>query len=108
MIPAAAELDSRYRELTMPVAIMAGSDDEIVDVGRHSRRLHREIPGSELRIVEGAGHMVHHLAPRAVVDLIRSVGSRTGEGTARRRSAPRGDHRSGNGTRAPSSIRTDL
>jgi alpha-beta hydrolase superfamily lysophospholipase len=108
MIPAAAELDSRYRELTMPVAIMAGSDDEIVDVGRHSRRLHREIPGSELRIIDGAGHMVHHLAPREVVDLIRSVESRTGEATVSRHDALNGDHRSGDGRRASGSIQADL
>jgi hypothetical protein len=92
----------------MPVGIMAGSDDEIVDVGRHSQRLHGEIPGSELRIIEGAGHMVHHLAPREVVDLIRSVEIRAGESTALGRDAPKGDHRSSNGARASGRIQAEL
>ena len=76
MIPAAANFDGRYSELEMPVAIMAGADDKIVDVDRQSRRLHEALPGSELRLIPGAGHMIHHLAPRTVVDLIREVEKR--------------------------------
>ncbi len=40
---------------------------------RSAERLHAAIPGSVLRIVEGAGHMVHHSAPRQVVEAIRSI-----------------------------------
>jgi pimeloyl-ACP methyl ester carboxylesterase len=79
MIPAAAALHGRYGELKMPVAIMAGSDDEIVDVERHAKRLHRELPRSELRLVERAGHMVHHVAPRRVADAVERVIDRAGE-----------------------------
>jgi pimeloyl-ACP methyl ester carboxylesterase len=87
MIPAAAELGGRYRELSMPVAIMAGTDDGIVDVGRQSQRLHDEVPGSELRLIPGGGHMIHHLAARAVVELIARVESRSGMEPARPRAA---------------------
>jgi pimeloyl-ACP methyl ester carboxylesterase len=83
MVPSAAELSGRYGELTMPIAIMAGTGDEIVDVGRHAQRLHREIPTSELRLIDGAGHMVHHLAPRQVVDLIRETEKRSDERASR-------------------------
>jgi pimeloyl-ACP methyl ester carboxylesterase len=83
MIPAAIELDGRYGELGMPVAILAGADDEIVDVGRQSRRLHEELPGSELRLVEGAGHMVHYVAARRVVELITLIKSRSGSERSR-------------------------
>jgi pimeloyl-ACP methyl ester carboxylesterase len=76
MIPAAVELGGHYSALAMPVAIMAGADDEIVDVGRQSRRLHEELPGSELRLVRGGGHMVHHLDALSVVELIEQVESR--------------------------------
>lgn len=76
MIPTAVELRDRYGALAMPVAIMAGADDEIVDVGRQSRRLHEELPGSELRLVRGGGHMVHHLEAVSVVELIEQVESR--------------------------------
>ncbi len=70
MIPSAARLAQRYRDLTVPVTIIAGSDDQIVDVGRQSERLHHEIPGSHLLRIPGAGHMVHHTAPDQVVNAI--------------------------------------
>jgi pimeloyl-ACP methyl ester carboxylesterase len=78
MIPAAASLHGRYRELEMPVTIIAGAGDEIVDVRRHAERLHRELPQSELRLIDGAGHMVHHLAPGEIVDAIGHTGKRAG------------------------------
>ena len=56
----------------MPVAIVAGRGDKVVRK-RSAERLHAAIPGSALRIVEGAGHMVHHSAPRQVVEAIRQV-----------------------------------
>ena len=72
MIPGALRLRRRYDELSMPVLIMAGSGDKIV-FKRNAERLQASIPGSVLRIVEGAGHMVHHSAPRQVVEGIRSI-----------------------------------
>jgi pimeloyl-ACP methyl ester carboxylesterase len=79
LIPGAAALHGRYGELKMPVAIMAGAGDKIVDVDRHAKRLHRELPQSELRLVEHAGHMVHHVAPRRVVDAVDRVIERASE-----------------------------
>ena len=35
--------------------IMAGSDDQVVDVGRHAIRLHEQIPHSELSWYRGQG-----------------------------------------------------
>jgi pimeloyl-ACP methyl ester carboxylesterase len=77
MVPAAIGLGGRYGELTMPVAILAGADDEIVDVGRQSQRLHEELPGSELRLVGGGGHMVHHVAAGPLAELIALVDGRS-------------------------------
>jgi pimeloyl-ACP methyl ester carboxylesterase len=59
MIPSAASLRRRYGKLTMPVVIIAGSKDKMVHTGSQSVRLHREIPGSRLMILAGAGHMIH-------------------------------------------------
>lgn len=73
LIPAAAALRRRYAELKMPVAIITGDGDQMVDVDRHARRLHRELPGSRLVEVPGAGHMIHHLALDEVVALIDNV-----------------------------------
>jgi pimeloyl-ACP methyl ester carboxylesterase len=74
MVPAAAAAAPRYAELRrLPVAILVGDGDRVVDPGRHSLRLHGDLPGSELRILPGLGHMVHHGAPGVVADAIASV-----------------------------------
>ena len=74
-----ARMRDSYPELRMPVVIMAGSEDQVVDVGRHAIRLHEQIPHSDLRLVPGAGHMVHHAVPEQVAELIEAV---AGEGRA--------------------------
>src|SRR3954466_15401360 len=70
MTPSAMELQEHYRELKLPVVIVTGGDDQIADVGRQSKRLHEEIPQSELIVLPGLGHMVHHLAPNEVIKAI--------------------------------------
>ena len=62
MIPAAHALSKRYTALRVPVTILAGSGDRIVDMEDQSRRLHRILAGSRFVEVAGAGHMVHHSA----------------------------------------------
>ena len=75
MVPGARALSRRYAELRLPVTIVAGEGDRIVDTDDQSRRLHELLPQSRLITVEGAGHMVHHSAPERVIEAIRSHGS---------------------------------
>jgi pimeloyl-ACP methyl ester carboxylesterase len=77
MTPMVMELEQHYRELTMPVTIITGADDQIVDVGRQSARLHRKLPDSEFISLPGLGHMVHHLDPDAVVNAIDRTAQRS-------------------------------
>jgi len=79
MTPGVMELERHYGELTIPVTIITGADDQIVDVGRQSARLHRDLPSSQFISLPGLGHMIHHLDPDAVADAVfrmaqRSVG----------------------------------
>jgi pimeloyl-ACP methyl ester carboxylesterase len=83
MIPGAVALRRDYKNLTLPVTIVAGDGDKIV-FKRRSEQLRDSIPGSLLQIVKGAGHMVHHLAARQVAEAIESVAS----GACPRRSSP--------------------
>jgi pimeloyl-ACP methyl ester carboxylesterase len=69
--------------MTMPVTIITGADDQISDVGRQSERLHRELPGSEFIALPGLGHMIHHLAPDAVIDAIDRTAQRPLEQASR-------------------------
>jgi len=77
MVPGVTGLN--YGELAMPVAIMAGHGDKVVG-NRQAERLHAAIPGSTLRIVEGAGHMVHHIAFREVAEAVAEVQRRSTDG----------------------------
>ena len=42
--PSVMELQQHYRDLKLPVVILTGGDDQIADVDRQSRRLHRRSP----------------------------------------------------------------
>jgi pimeloyl-ACP methyl ester carboxylesterase len=94
MIPAAAAMRHRYRELSMPLVIMAGRQDKVAEVGRQSVRLHEEIPHSSIRLVPNVGHMLHYAFPEEVVAAIETVSGRVGaprtrmRGTKRRRHFP--------------------
>lgn len=70
MTPVTVELEKHYRDLTLPVVIIAGGDDQIADLDRQSKRLHSELPNSELVVVPGMGHMIQHLAPEGVIAAI--------------------------------------
>jgi pimeloyl-ACP methyl ester carboxylesterase len=52
---------------------MAGVDDQVVGVDGHARWFHDALPHSELRLVPGRGHMVHHAVPDQVADVIAAV-----------------------------------
>ncbi len=73
MVPAAAALSRRYREIAVPVAVVAGTGDRIVDFHRQSERLHRELARCAIDPVTGAGHMIHHQAPQRVLAAIDEV-----------------------------------
>jgi pimeloyl-ACP methyl ester carboxylesterase len=70
MIPSTLGLRKDYARLTMPVAVIAGEEDRLIDIDRQSARLHREITQSTLRRVPGVGHMVHQTATDLVMAAI--------------------------------------
>lgn len=72
-IPGAFALRKDYAALTMPVAIIAGKDDKLVDTDKQSVRLHRDIPQSTLHRVPGVGHMVHQSATDVVMAAIEEA-----------------------------------
>jgi pimeloyl-ACP methyl ester carboxylesterase len=70
MIPSTLGLRKDYARLTMPVAVIAGEEDRVIDIDRQSARLHREITQSTLRRVPGVGHMVHQTATDLVMAAV--------------------------------------
>jgi pimeloyl-ACP methyl ester carboxylesterase len=69
MIPNAFRMQGDYADLKMPVVIISGDDDRLIDIDQ-SARLHEEIAQSSFHRVRGAGHMVHQTAPAAIMAAI--------------------------------------
>jgi pimeloyl-ACP methyl ester carboxylesterase len=72
-----AAMRDHYQDLRMPVVIVAGSEDRVVDVGRHAVRLRDQLPHADLRLVPGAGHMVHYAVPGEVAEAVEAVSGRS-------------------------------
>ena len=62
MLPAAAALRQQYGELNVSALIIAGEADKVADPNAHARRLHAELKDSQLVVLPGVGHMLHHAA----------------------------------------------
>lgn len=82
MIAAAAAVQHRYHELSMPVAIMAGAEDLVIDVQRQSGRLHEEVRDSSLRLLPHLGHLFYYEAPQQALMAIDTVWERAGAAAA--------------------------
>jgi pimeloyl-ACP methyl ester carboxylesterase len=69
MIPDA----SQYATLKMPVVIIAGDEDRLIDINTQSARLHRDIPQSKFHRLASNGHMIHQTATGVVMSAINEV-----------------------------------
>jgi pimeloyl-ACP methyl ester carboxylesterase len=59
----------------MPVVIVAGEEDRLIDINKQSARLHRDVTQSTLHRLPGVGHMVHQTATIAVMAAIDEAAS---------------------------------
>lgn len=59
MVPGAARLAPRYRDLPCPIELFHATGDRLIEP-EQARRLHGLVPASVMHIVEDAGHMMHH------------------------------------------------
>lgn len=73
MLLDAARLSRHYAELTLPLLIIAGDGDRLVDPARQSQRLHRAVSGSRYICLSGVGHMTHYASPGRLAAAVRSV-----------------------------------
>lgn len=72
MVPSTEGLLDRSRELDIPVAIISGAGDQVVDP-QHSAKLNRVVTNSSLSTLLFNGHMVHHTALKEVSAMIEDV-----------------------------------
>ena len=67
-----AEMTQRYPSLSVPVGILFGRGDRLLDYRLHGQALKEKIPNLHLEVVEG-GHMLPITAPDLVADFIRRI-----------------------------------
>jgi len=70
MIPNAFAFSNEYLGLQMPVVIVAGNDDRMINIDDQSARLHEDLPQSTFHRLRDAGHMIHQTNTAAVMSAI--------------------------------------
>lgn len=76
--PHIVEMSKHYTEMDIPTEIIHGSADTIVPIDIHSIPLSNQIPDANLTVLDGVGHMPHHVEPEIVVDAIDRAAARAG------------------------------
>jgi pimeloyl-ACP methyl ester carboxylesterase len=66
-------ISPRYGEIDVPVIILAGSSDQMVDVEGNVRALGQALTNRKLVLVEDTGHKLHHTHSDVVMDAIDRV-----------------------------------
>lgn len=63
---------TRYHLITAPVMSIVGSEDHVVPMHRHHKKLAQQIPHLQTVVMEGAGHLPHHTRTDETVSAIRA------------------------------------
>ncbi|MBJ6126492.1 alpha/beta fold hydrolase [Microvirga splendida] len=66
----------RYRDICVPALVIAGDSDEIVWTDLHSRAFVREVPGAQLIMMPGIGHMPQYADKETVLAAIEALAER--------------------------------
>jgi len=72
-----ARLRPGYRRIAVPVEILTGGADKIVDPAAHAFRLARAVPDAGFQVLSGVGHMLHHTQPEAVNAALTRLAARS-------------------------------
>jgi pimeloyl-ACP methyl ester carboxylesterase len=73
MYDAVFQQSARYGDIRLPTIVMAGEDDQIVWTDLHSRSIAREVPGAELILLPGIGHMPQYAEGEKVLAAIEAL-----------------------------------
>ena len=65
-------LDTRLPKLAVPVTLIWGRDDGVLPLA-YAEALQKAIPGSELRIIDGAAHIPHRQQPEKFVRCLKAT-----------------------------------
>jgi pimeloyl-ACP methyl ester carboxylesterase len=76
--PHVVEMSERYGGIALPVEILHGSADRTVYKEIHAEPLAAALPNANLTILDGIGHMPHHVAQDDVIAAIHRAALRAG------------------------------
>ncbi|WP_460135741.1 alpha/beta fold hydrolase [Pseudomonas sp. S1_E04] len=71
------EMVNRYPQLTLPIALVYGARDNVLDFRKHGQALADKVPGLKLQLVEGRGHMLPITAAARLVEAVQQVAKRS-------------------------------
>ncbi len=74
--PDVARLRRHYRQIALPVEILTGGADKIVNPAAHAFRLARAVPDAGFQVLTGVGHMLHHTQPEMVCAALERLVAR--------------------------------
>ncbi len=74
----------RYGEIRVPTLVIGGEADRIVWTDLHSRSFAAAVPGAELVVLPGVGHMPQHSHGDLIAARIEALMGRVGQGVAAR------------------------
>lgn len=69
-------LTKRFGEIGIPVGILFGTDDNVLDHQANGIDMIGRIPGLELELADGIGHMPQFVAPERTASFIRKIAER--------------------------------
>ena len=76
--PYLVEMSAEYPDLTLPIEIVHGDADTTVPLDVHARPLSERVQSANLTVLDGIGHMPHHVAQDAVIAAIDRAAARAG------------------------------
>lgn len=71
-----AQYEARYGEISVPVGILFGTADRILNYERQGVSMTERIPAIELELVDGVGHMPQYAETERVVAFVRRIAQR--------------------------------
>ncbi len=63
-----------YSSCRLPVRILGGDADLVINNTVHGAALARLLPSGRFETLPGLGHMAHHFAKSSVVEAVRAIG----------------------------------
>ncbi|MCF5800975.1 alpha/beta fold hydrolase [Pseudomonas sp. PA-1-5A] len=74
------EMVKRYSRLTLPIGLIYGAQDKVLDFQKHGQALASKVPGLKMQVIEGRGHMLPITATERVAALVEQVAKRARPG----------------------------